>query len=317
MENEPPAHTRLRRLVAGAFARGHVERMRPRIEAVADELLDDLAPAGAVDVAGPVRRAVAGRGDRRAAGRAGAPTACCCGTGRRRSCGCTSTAATSDRVEAAAARRRRSPRTSASCRSSAARSPATTCSPTWSPTRDGAARLSDDELVASVVLLLNAGHEASVNAFGNGLVALLPHRDELARMTSGDVPGDGARGAAPPRRPAAAVRAHRHRRPRARRRPVRRARRSPRCWARRTATRPCSRMPDARRRPRPEPARRLRDGRALLPRRAAGADGARDHVPAVARPLARPGAGRDPVGAARRSCCGAYREIHGADLEKP
>ncbi|MGH3328115.1 MAG: cytochrome P450, partial [Streptomycetales bacterium] len=27
MENEPPTHTRLRRLVAGAFARGHVERM--------------------------------------------------------------------------------------------------------------------------------------------------------------------------------------------------------------------------------------------------------------------------------------------------
>ena len=55
--------------------------------------------------------------------------------------------------------------------------------------RDGdAGRLSDDELVASVVLLLNAGHEASVNAFGNGLVALLSHREELARMTSGQVP---------------------------------------------------------------------------------------------------------------------------------
>ncbi len=29
MENEPPDHTRLRRLVAGAFARGHVDRLRP------------------------------------------------------------------------------------------------------------------------------------------------------------------------------------------------------------------------------------------------------------------------------------------------
>jgi cytochrome P450 len=36
-----------------------------------------------------------------------------------------------------------------------------------------ASGLSDDELVAAVVLLLNAGHEASVNVFGNGLVALL------------------------------------------------------------------------------------------------------------------------------------------------
>ncbi len=33
--------------------------------------------------------------------------------------------------------------------------------------------LSEDEMVASVVLLLNAGHEASVNVFGNGLVAML------------------------------------------------------------------------------------------------------------------------------------------------
>lgn len=35
-----------------------------------------------------------------------------------------------------------------------------------------ATELTDDEVVASVVLLLNAGHEASVNVFGNGLVAI-------------------------------------------------------------------------------------------------------------------------------------------------
>ena len=45
MENEPPDHTRLRRLVAGAFARGHVERLRPRVRGLARQLLD------AVDVA--------------------------------------------------------------------------------------------------------------------------------------------------------------------------------------------------------------------------------------------------------------------------
>ncbi|MCW2748564.1 MAG: cytochrome, partial [Nocardioidaceae bacterium] len=48
MENEPPVHTRLRRLVAGAFGRGHVERMRPRVEALAAGLLDDLS--GTVDL---------------------------------------------------------------------------------------------------------------------------------------------------------------------------------------------------------------------------------------------------------------------------
>ncbi len=40
MENEPPAHTRLRSLVAKAFARGHVERLRPRVQAIADALID-------------------------------------------------------------------------------------------------------------------------------------------------------------------------------------------------------------------------------------------------------------------------------------
>jgi unspecific monooxygenase len=36
-----------------------------------------------------------------------------------------------------------------------------------------ATELTEDEVVAAVVLLLNAGHEASVNVFGNGLTAML------------------------------------------------------------------------------------------------------------------------------------------------
>ena len=42
LENSPPRHTRLRRLVAGAFNRGHTERLRPTVQAVADRLVDDL-----------------------------------------------------------------------------------------------------------------------------------------------------------------------------------------------------------------------------------------------------------------------------------
>ena len=53
---------------------------------------------------------------------------------------------------------------------------ATTWSATWSRRahlrRRTPARLTEDEVVASAVLLLNAGHEASVNVFGNGLVAI-------------------------------------------------------------------------------------------------------------------------------------------------
>ena len=44
-------------------------------------------------------------------------------------------------------------------------------------------RADRDEVVAAVVLLLNAGHEASVNVFGNGLVAMLRARAAPGRRT--------------------------------------------------------------------------------------------------------------------------------------
>src|SRR4051794_18098200 len=42
MENEPPVHTRLRRPVAAAFSRGHVERLRPRVRELAASLLAEV-----------------------------------------------------------------------------------------------------------------------------------------------------------------------------------------------------------------------------------------------------------------------------------
>jgi cytochrome P450 PksS len=43
-------------------------------------------------------------------------------------------------------------------------------------------RLSGDELVAMVFLLLVAGHETTVNLIGNGTLALLEHPEQLARL---------------------------------------------------------------------------------------------------------------------------------------
>jgi hypothetical protein len=43
---------------------------------------------------------------------------------------------------------------------------------------EGGEKLNAHELVATCVLLLNAGHEASVNAFGNGMVAVLEREDQ-------------------------------------------------------------------------------------------------------------------------------------------
>jgi cytochrome P450 len=50
IEVDPPLHTRYRQLVAPAFSRAHVERMRPQVQAVAAELLDGLAGEREVDL---------------------------------------------------------------------------------------------------------------------------------------------------------------------------------------------------------------------------------------------------------------------------
>jgi cytochrome P450 len=46
----------------------------------------------------------------------------------------------------------------------------------------GGDRLTEDELIGTAVLLLNAGHEASVNGAANSWWALFRHPDELARL---------------------------------------------------------------------------------------------------------------------------------------
>jgi len=185
MENEPPVHTRLRRLVAGAFARDHVERMRPRVERIAADLLDAL-PQNHVDVvahyAEPLPVAVI-------ADLLGVPTV---DRARLRdwsqaivrmyeyertealeNAAIAASQEFSEYVRELVGERRRNPGEDLVSDLVAA--------------RDDGVSLTEDELVASVVLLLNAGHEASVNAFGNGLVALLRHPEQQARVASGAV----------------------------------------------------------------------------------------------------------------------------------
>src|SRR6266511_3845156 len=48
-------------------------------------------------------------------------------------------------------------------------------------------RLSDDEIVSTVIVLLNAGHEASVNTLGNGMLAFAHHPDQWRRILDGEV----------------------------------------------------------------------------------------------------------------------------------
>ncbi len=48
-------------------------------------------------------------------------------------------------------------------------------------------RLTEDEIVCTVIVLLNAGHEATVNTLGNGLRALMLHPRQWGRLVSGAV----------------------------------------------------------------------------------------------------------------------------------
>ncbi|MCY3952070.1 MAG: cytochrome P450 [bacterium] len=54
-------------------------------------------------------------------------------------------------------------------------------------TSDAGDRLSNDEIVSTTMVLLEAGHEATVNTLGNGTRALLQNPDEWRRMVSGEV----------------------------------------------------------------------------------------------------------------------------------
>lgn len=47
--------------------------------------------------------------------------------------------------------------------------------------------LSEDEIISTTMVLLEAGHEATVNTLGNGFRALMKHPDQWERLTSGEV----------------------------------------------------------------------------------------------------------------------------------
>ena len=50
LESDPPTHTRLRRLLTGAFSAARTRRLAPRIQTIADDLLDAMAEHDAVDL---------------------------------------------------------------------------------------------------------------------------------------------------------------------------------------------------------------------------------------------------------------------------
>ncbi len=171
MENEPPDHTRLRRPVAAAFNRGHVERLRPRVRELAAGLLDEVAGAAATgagfDVVGEYAEPlpVLVIAELLGVPASHAPDLRAWSQAIVRMYETSPSPAVVSAAVAAAADFAALVRDLADLRR---RQPADDLVSDLAATE-----LSPDEVVASAVLLLNAGHEASVNVFGNGLVGLL------------------------------------------------------------------------------------------------------------------------------------------------
>lgn len=190
MESENHTHRRLRTLVSTAFARGHVERMRPRVETIAARLLDQLSLDrldGTADILGAyaeplpvlvIADLLGVPGNDHVMLRDWSQAIVHMyeqGVGEEtKKAAVEASQAFGDYVRDVVAERTKAPREDLISDLIGA--------------RDAEGKLSEDELVASVVLLLNAGHEASVNVFGNGVHALLTDRDQLGRVVSGAVP---------------------------------------------------------------------------------------------------------------------------------
>jgi len=171
-------HARLRALVQQAFTPRLVERLRGRVQALADELLDRAAPGGRLDLirdyalplpltvigdllgVPPTERAQFGRWSRRIVAVTGSP--------RDLPVALPAIWQFMRFVRRLCAIRRADPQDDLLTALLRA--------------EEGGDRLSEDELLAMVVLLLIAGHETTVNLIGSGTLALLDHPDQLARL---------------------------------------------------------------------------------------------------------------------------------------
>lgn len=175
LDSEPPKHTRLRGLVLKAFNRNRIEGLRPAIQKITDELLDEIELTSGTfdliaDFAEPLPVKVIAlllgfpvedehllrpwsqsivkmyevnppREHQIAAQKAAQEFA--------------------DYVHSLMLERKKHPTDDLITE--------------LATVHEAGERLSTHELIATCVLLLNAGHEASVNGFGNGMVSLFEH----------------------------------------------------------------------------------------------------------------------------------------------
>jgi cytochrome P450 len=183
LDLDEPDHTRLRGLVHKAFTPRLVENMRGRIQALTDELLDAVQRKGRMDLirdyALPLPTTII-------AEMLGAP-ARDWHRFHRWTSALVSTAATTwgklKMLPSVWALLRYSRNLVRSRRAA----PQDDLVSALVSAREADDRLSEDEMLAMIVLLLVAGHETTVNLIGNGVLALLEHPEQMKRLRSDPV----------------------------------------------------------------------------------------------------------------------------------
>ncbi len=181
LDMEPPDHTRVRRLVAKAFTPRRVAELRPVVQRITDSLVDGIAGAGEVDliatVAEPLPVTVI-------AEMLGIPEA-----DRHHLrpwsaeiCRMYELEPTDEDARAAsAAAVEFSEYLRGLIRERRAR-PTEDLISGLVHVLDEGDRLTEDEMIGTCVLLLNAGHEATVNSTGIGWWSLFRHPDQLSKL---------------------------------------------------------------------------------------------------------------------------------------
>jgi cytochrome P450 len=182
LDSEPPKHTRLRSLVGKAFSRSRIESLRPEVERIANNLLDEaehkLSSNGNFDLIAdyaeplPVRviAALLGFPDRDEH------------LLRPWSQSIVKMYEVSPSLEAQEEAKQAAHEFAEYVRAlmmERKTSPGADLISELAVVEEAGEKLNAQELIATCVLLLNAGHEASVNGFGNGMVASFERPDQL------------------------------------------------------------------------------------------------------------------------------------------
>ena len=179
LDTDPPDHERLRALVSKAFTPRLIERMRPRVQAIADGLLDAVQDKGEMDLiddyAFPLPITVI-------AELLGVPAE------DRNNFREWSDAAVSGNASQEYLEEILIPHMQAFTDYLRAlfeekhANPRDDLVSALVQAEEAGDKLSEDELLGMVFLLLVAGHETTVNLIGNGVLALLQHPDQLRKL---------------------------------------------------------------------------------------------------------------------------------------